>query len=487
MTSKILATSVLALIFAGCANPGGSSSSTGSTNAPRVPTAGAERVAGDFVPNRLVSVAIPAPTEMETLRGSSALAPAKAFSMEQPALPVTAHDLHKTMKGDPRTFLIAIDNPIGARVIVHPLDPSLSLPTVHLVDVVTGARLDMARDETNDINVVHDTHAQPTSDPSVLRDGTGTPAPMAVGGALRREPGFEPLLVNSRVLSVDRAFISGMVRVEVPPAMAASGISVEVQQPKSHITITAVTDQLNHAFGDTAEIHATLMNDNRPIVGGTVDGIVELPGHEKLPILQFTSEGNGSWVAHLPLSSADPKYIGVWGVKVHAAGSDNGIAFERDVETAMGYYPSHAHITALGQPVISRGGDHLIDAVSVDADIETLVDDRFSIRGTLTYTAADGTEHPLAEAQTGQLVHKGNGTITLTFDNAAIALAGVDGPFHLRDIRLVSQGFGLTQHRLGRALDLQTSAIHAAEIRYPKQIPLQAQDLIANGDLKARK
>ena len=64
----------------------------------------------------------------------------------------------------------------------------------------------------------------------------------------------------------------------VPPAMAASGSSVEVQQPKSHITITAVTDQLNHAFGDTAEIHATLMNDNRPIVGGTVDGIVELPG-----------------------------------------------------------------------------------------------------------------------------------------------------------------------------------------------------------------
>ena len=157
---------------------------------------------------------------------------------------------------------------------------------------------------------------------------------------------------------------------------------------------------------------------------------------------------------------------------MHAAGSDNGLAFERDVETAMGYYPSHAHITALGQPVISRGGDHLIDSVSVDADIETLVDDRFSIRGTLTYTAADGTEHPLAEAQTGQLVHKGNGTITLTFDNAAIALAGVERP--LPPARHPARLAGLRSHaapprsrpRLG------TPALHAAEIRYPKQIRL---------------
>jgi hypothetical protein len=320
----------------------------------------------------------------------------------------------------------------------------------------------------------------------MLHDATGTPAPIANSRTFLREPGFQPLLVNTRVLSFDRPYTSGVVRVQVPAAVAASGISVELQQPNSHFTITTITDEPNHTFGDVATVTVNLMNDNAPITSGAVDMTVELPGHNRLAPVQLTSQGNGTWLATLPLSSLDPAQIGVWGLKLHATGSVAGVQFERDVETALGYFPSHAQITALGSPVIARGSDGLIDSVSIDADVQTLVDDRFGLRGTLTYTGDDGAEHPLAMAQTGQVILKGAGTITLRFDNTSMALAQVNGPFHLRDVALVSQAFGHTQFRLGRALDIQTPPVAAAEIRYPKTIPITAQDLIANGDLQAR-
>ena len=64
-----------------------------------------------------------------------------------------------------------------------------------------------------------------------------------------------------------------------------------------------------------------------------------------------------------------------------------------------------------------------------------------------------------------------------------MALAQVAGPFHVRDVALVSQAFGLTQHRIGLGLGLVTSAIAVNEIRYPRTLSLQAQDLQENGDL----
>jgi hypothetical protein len=62
----------------------------------------------------------------------------------------------------------------------------------------------------------------------------------------------------------------------------------------------------------------------------------------------------------------------------------------------------------------------------------------------------------------------------------------VCGPFTLRVFALVSQGNSLTQHRLGRGLEIATPAIAANEIRFPKTLSLQAQDLVRNGDLVLR-
>jgi hypothetical protein len=307
------------------------------------------------------------------------------------------------------------------------------------------------------------------------------------GAAPSTEPGLSAPMLGMRMLSIDVPTTPGLVRVDVPPSIAASGIYVELQQPNSHVSFTAGPNELNYGFGEEAEIICTLANDAAGISDAIITGYAVLPDRSESPQLTFTSLGGGKYSTKVPLASTEWKYIGVWGLRLQATGKVNGIAFERSVDTAFGYYPAHARMTGLGTPVIARGSDGLVDEISVDVDVETLADDRFSVRGILTFTGADGQEHPLAQAQTGQTINAGTGTITLHFQSSALALANADGPFHLRDVALVSQAYTVTQHRIGRALDISTKPVGAREIRYPREVSLQAVDLFENGDLEPRK
>jgi hypothetical protein len=429
-------------------------------------------------------MAIPAPTEMALLHGSDALAPKKLYPIEQAPEAVVARDMHRVMKGsDPAAYTFPIDAPQGARVLVHTVNDSLKLTSVHLVDAVTGQQLDMARDITaNSINTRH-VPLVPSAPTEPLKDGSLVPQLTAPLSPIAPDPGFEARIPSMRVLTFDKPTHAGSVRLVVPADVQADGVWMEVQQPNTHLTVSAVVGELNHSFGDEAEVTVSVLSDAAPISDATLAGTIELPDHTLMPGLTFTALGNGTYSAKVPLASADPKFFGAWNVRVKATGTYAGASFERDVETAFGYYASHAQMTGLGTPVIARGADGLIDEISVDVDVETVVDDRFSVRGTLTYTGADGREYSLASAQTGQVVSAGTGTITLHFDAASMAYANIDGPFHLRDVALVSHAFGVTQHRIGRALDISTPSLSAREIRIPATIPLQVQDLMDNGDL----
>jgi hypothetical protein len=487
MTSKILAPSLLALMVAGCTS---SSTQTASTApaATKIATSTAQRVHGDVVPSKLVPLDIPRPTETALLAGSDALAPGKPYAFDEPAPPVVGYEFRRVMKGtDPAAFTFPVDAPQGARVIVRAIDPTQSLTTLHLRNATTGALLDMARDPGNSLYVQHGAGA-PSPDLATLRaskDGANDAQP---GGrpldALGREPGFAPML-SSRMVAFDLPTTPGLVRLEVSPAVAASGVIMELQQPATRITLSGVPNELNFSYGDHAQLSFSLASDSEPIDGATLTGYAELKDHTATPSFDVVAKGGGVYTADLPLTAADWQHMGVWGIHVKATGSFHGVAFERDVETAFGYYVPHAQMTAVGAPRTVRGADGLVDEVTVDVDVQSLADDRFSVRGTLTTAGSDGAEHAIASAQTGQTMNAGTATMTLHFSAASMALARIDGPFHVRDLALVSQAFGFTEHRLGMGLGLTTDAFKAAEIRFPKVISIQAQDLIANGDLPA--
>jgi hypothetical protein len=461
MTSKIvLSSSLLALFVAGCTQGGSSSTSQ------KLATAGATRSHGDLTPTTLVPASITAPTKGAVLHGSDALAPRNTFVADSVAEPVSTRMFRRTMSGtNPATYTFPIDNPIGARVLVRPVSSATVLTGIHMHSVATGLRLDHARDATN----------------TDLGAKGVAPAP---GDAVQREPGFAPLIAT-RVLSFDEPTLPGLVQLDVPAAIAAAGVVIEVDQPNTHLSCSGQADELAHTFGDQASLTFALANEATPIDGARVSVWAELPDHEAMPEVVFSSSGRGQYSASIPLSYADPKYIGAWGLHVKATGSVNGVAFERDVEVGFGYWPAHARMSWVGTPQVLRGTDGLIDEVSVDVGVETLADDQLSVRGQLTFTGTDGLEHTLAGAQTGQVVTHEGGTMTLHFDAASMVYANVNGPFHVRDLALVSQGTGTTQSRIGRGLDMLTDKITVEQLRMPMSVPLHVQDLIANGDLAA--
>ena len=275
------------------------------------------------------------------------------------------------------------------------------------------------------------------------------------------------------------------MQLDVPAAVAAAGVLVEVDQPNTHISFTGRADELAYALDDDAFFAFTLSNDGAPIEGARVTLSTELPDHTRLPDLELRSVGQGQYAASMPMSFADPRYMGAWGLHLTATGSVNGVAFERTVEAGLGFWPAHAQMSWVGSPQVMRGKDGLVDEVSVDVGVDTLVDNQLSVHGLLTFSGPDGLEHTLASAQTGQVVTHEGGTVTLHFDAASIVFGQVNGPFHVRDLTLVSQGTATVQHRIGRGLDLLTDKIAVTEIRMPALIPPHVQEMIAAGDLAA--
>jgi hypothetical protein len=450
----VLSSSLLALFVAGCNH--------GSTSGSGTSTAGASRSHGDLVPTALVRMPVAAPQAGEALSASDALVPRDTFNPDAMPMVFSTRGLQRVMQGGD-SFTFPVDQPLGARVLVRPLDPKFVMTSVHMHSVATGLTLDHGRDSQN--------------------TALGTKSGMV--SDTQREPSFAPL-VNTRTLSFDEPMEPGLVQLDLPADLRAVGVVVEVQEPNTRIQMSGQSDELAYAYGDRATLTFNLASDATPIEGATVSATMELADHSRTPEMNLVPNGHGQYVATLPLNYTDAKYVGAWGVHVRATGSFQGVPFERTVEAGFGYWPAHAHMTTVGTPVAIRGGDGLIDEVSVAVGVETLSDDQFSVRGLLTYTGTDGVEHPIATAQTGQVVtQQQGGTITLHFGAPSLAYSKISGPFHVRDLALVSQGNGTTQHRIGRGLGLDTPAFTFTEVRVPMTAPLHVQELIANGDLEA--
>ena len=231
MTTKILATSIFALLIAGCSNDGGSTASTttGPTAAGRIPTSGAVRVAGDIVPGRLVAVSITTPAATDPVYWSGALQPKNPYTLEQPTQPVVGRDMHRIMKGsDPAAYVFPLDAPAGARVVVHPVNSNLPLPSVHLVDVATGTQLDLARDITPSSIDSRHTPVTPDLLTAQPKDGKLAPAPADVSGLIPLDPGWVQNVPKLRVLTFDKPAKPGLVRIVVPADIQTDGLWVEV-------------------------------------------------------------------------------------------------------------------------------------------------------------------------------------------------------------------------------------------------------------------
>lgn len=495
-TTSILATVLLSILAAAC-------SGEQSTQGPQAPASNtvvatsAVRMSGDLVPARLVAIALPRLAAEPTLSASMPGMPKRVFANQQVIDPSTRREFGRgiTAVEAPTAGKITfpIDAPSGARVIVSSRNPNAGIPSAHLLDA-SGNRLDRARDANEEVLMVRRVPgvkpASPTSKEGKESGAAPPPAkapesPPTRGSALRTEPGLAGLSMPSRILAIDvPGTKAGRVTLEIPAAALANGIDLYIQQPNSAITFTGAPKALNYGFGDVAEVEYSLSNGDQTIDGATITGSIALPNGERIPGLTFIAQGNGRYVVRVPIASADLKTIGVWHVYAKATGTANGVEFERDMDSGFAYSPAHARMTAVHTPQVVRGSDGLVDEISLDVDLETVVDDRLGIGATLVYKGADGVEHSIAVAQTSADIKAGRGTMTLHFESKDAVLARVSGPFLVRELFLMSHSFSVLQHRLGRGLDLTTPHLAASDLRMPKVFSPAVQEMFDLGVLE---
>ena len=484
-TAKLLATSLLTVLASACSNQSPVEPTTPTTavaRPERVDAATAVRVRGDIVPSRLVAISLPKMAAQPVLSASSPDLPKRVFSFEPVIRPSTRMEFGRLVPPGAGTAVsVPIDAPAGARVIITTRDPKTNLPSVHLRDS-SGRVIDRARDEASVVAVSHVPAA-------VVPAGTAASRGLIGTGRLAEIVKPEPALaaaasLSRRILSIDVPTKPGRVTIELPAAAVAAGVEIDVDQPNSAIQLSAAPAALNYGFGEVAEVDYTLTNGETPIDGATLSGVVELPNGERVSGLAFEAKGNGHYAAKVPLASADLKYIGVWHVRAKATGTVGGVEFERDMENGFGYAPAHAQMTQVRQPQIVRGKDDLIDEITVDVFVDSILDDRLGVAATLVFTGPDGAEHAVASAQTSADLKAGNSAVTLHFAAKDLALAQASGPFTVRDLSLVSHAYATTQHRLGRGLDLTTPAFAFKELRYPGSLSPAVDEMFERGDFQ---
>lgn len=491
-STKLFASTVLTLLAIGCAHeaPPAPAENTAPVAPQRVLASSAVRAHGDLIPGRLTAVALPKPTETETIVLSDPASIHDVHHIDRVAeVESTRIYRHLVTAADEKGLSLPIDAPAGTRVAVSVRDKKVPLTLLHLRDLKNGKIVDRARELTiAKIGALPSGKLGPGAPALAPEPVITAPAGLAPATGAEATVKIDPdtalatAAMPSRILSIDAPMVPGLVRLEVSPEAIKAGVIIEVQQPNSQIVLSGAPKELFYGFGDTAEVVFSLVDGATPISNANLSAVIELPNGEKMTGVSFTALGNGQYVAKIPLASADVRHAGNWHLMGKAKGTTaEGIAFERDLDAVFSYTPSHAQILSAMTPEVVRGKDDLIDDIKVDVELETVVEDRLGLHATLTWTGADGLEHPIAQAQTGITMLPGKKTVTLHFESKDVALSKTGGPFHVRDLALVSYAFATTQHRLGRGLDLTTLAIKPTELRMPENLTPAAAEAVKLG------
>ncbi len=138
---------------------------------------------------------------------------------------------------------------------------------------------------------------------------------------------------------------------------------------------------------------------------------------------------------------------GLWEVQLFAGAASPAGDLRRDVRTAFSVSVPSARLAGRA----TRREDK--DAVVFELAVEAALPARYELRATITGTAADGSERPLAVAHAASWLEAGEGAIPLRVEKSHLTRPGIGAPFALRDLRLIRQGDLNLQERRERALE----------------------------------
>ncbi len=253
---------------------------------------------------------------------------------------------------------------------------------------------------------------------------------------------------------------------------------------QSGLQMTATTNKDWYQPGEPIHLTVTLTDRGQPVTGAEiiVDVTVEHQpvGRALLAddgLMADVRRGDGKYTRALATAAEG----GLYTFAVLARGvSPDGLPFSRSARLSVQVSPQTAAI--LGSPVERANdgdADGVLDELEVTATVVVTRTGRYELVGSLT----DVEGRPVAGASTPAELPVGTWQMALRFDGESIARAGLDGPYVLRDLRLLDRSGDFPLQTDFRAAALTTAPyVYAAFQREPVVIVGPTQDEVVDAD-----
>lgn len=224
---------------------------------------------------------------------------------------------------------------------------------------------------------------------------------------------------------------------------------VHVQEKHSDLVLRMQAQKGVYAYGQELVVDMRLedLGTNSAVAVRQVDAEILSPAGNRFAA-KVKRNGDGSLSLELPLEAAAAAAPGLWEVQAAVRGGANGgDTVRRNVKTAFAYAVPQAKLTGDAETGESANGD-----ITATFSIQVGSPGRYQLRGTLYGANSKGLPQPAVMAETAAWLEAGSQELTLTFDQALLALTGAGGPFEVRDLELKDQSRMEVLHRQKRAL-----------------------------------
>lgn len=230
---------------------------------------------------------------------------------------------------------------------------------------------------------------------------------------------------GSVVAKLSAAVGAGDIELAVPSA--SGGYLVHVFEPKSSQVLNLGATRDTVVAGAAITIRANFAG----ATGQKASGMIAAPDGYTQDIT-FTPGADGTFTATVVPDAAHAGGPALWEVHAFAEGRAGQQRVLRDARTAFAVSTPTARLTGTATNASAK------QSLRFDVGIETASASRYQLSGVLYGRGKDGSPQPFAYAQSAAWLETGNGTIALRFEGDALQ-ARPEGPYELRDLRLVNQ------------------------------------------------
>jgi len=279
----------------------------------------------------------------------------------------------------------------------------------------------------------------------------------------------------------------GTYQVKLGPNASKGGLIVEARFPSSSIEMDLAPCAPTVLAGDKAMVSVDVLDGATGIADATIEAELVAPDHVTRIPAPVKVLGGGKFAVAVAEALTESSEPGQYTVYVRAKGSAGARKFDRFGMTGFSFAVPTARLATVSAPRSIVDGAGKITGFDVDVALEVASFDRYEVSAVLAHQDPDGTERPVALAQSAAGYDEGTHTLTLHFDAGHVRLTGYEGAFVLRSLALFSQGRNALYHRLGRGLELHTAAVKVPELAPLAKMTPAVQQMIADGEFELTK